>query len=126
MVRATQVYDVLAGVHEKKRDWRTDPTRNFFSAFSMTDRRARSVLGGNPPAWTKRMPKVADDIMELMVSVVVVEAVHGVMGGGESGVAGDIGHLILGLDMSELAVVCLGEAIPFRENSVDRIGVGPL
>ena len=66
------------------------------------------------------MPNMADDIAELIVSVVVVEdAVHGVMGGGDRGVAGDRGHLSLGLDVSSVGGACLGEGIPKRS------GVGP-
>lgn len=48
-----------------------------------------------------RIPKPDEAlIIELMVSVVVDDAVQGVMGGGDIGVDGERGHLNRGLDAS--------------------------
>lgn len=71
------------------------------------------------------MPKPDDDMMELMVSVVVDEAVPGVMGGGDRGVVGERGHLNRELGVSGGGAKP-GEDIPLRGESIDRAGVGPL
>lgn len=61
------------------------------------------------------MPKVADSMIELMVSAVVPEViVQGVMGRGDIGTVGESGHLNLGLDVSNIGGIILGEAIPNR------------
>lgn len=62
------------------------------------------------------MPKVPVDMAELIESIVLmVEAVHGVIGGGDIGVLGVKGHLILGLDVSSIEGAKTGEVIPTRE-----------
>lgn len=69
--------------------------RNFLSARSMVWRRVRSCLSVRRSAWMRRMPKGLGD-MGPEASVMVEEATEGVMGGGESGMPGDRGHLNLG------------------------------
>lgn len=59
-------------------------------------------------------------MLELIESLVlIVDAVHGVIGGGDSGRLGDRGHRNLGLDVSSMGGEKTGEVIPPRE-------VGPL
>lgn len=73
----------------------------------------------------RRIPNSDDGIMELMVSVVVDEAVQGVMGGGDSGVAGESGHLNLGLRGLN-AEPDPGDSTPICGESIVRTGEGPL
>jgi hypothetical protein len=54
-----------------------------------------SARGSTLPALTRRMPHEHEECAEFIVSVVVDVAVEGVMGGGDSVVAGVTGHLVL-------------------------------
>lgn len=73
--------------------------RNFFSARSMVWRSVLSCLSVSRSAWTRRMPNGLGD-MGPEASVMVDEAVEGVMGGGERGMPGDRGQRSLGPLMS--------------------------
>lgn len=84
--------------------WRNEvsyPIANFFSVLLKIELRIFSDLGWSSLVWMSRIPKPDEAlIIELMVSVVVDDAVQGVMGGGDIGVDGERGHLNRGLDAS--------------------------
>jgi hypothetical protein len=97
----------------------TYPRANFFSVLVNMALRIFSDLGLSSFVWMSRIPKPDDAfIMELIVSVVVDEAVQGVMGGGDKGVEGDRGHLNRGLDISS-AGTWPGEDSPLRGEPID-------
>jgi hypothetical protein len=98
----------------------TYPRANFFSVLANIEFSIFSDLGLSSLVWMSRIPKPDDAvIMELMVSVVVDEAVQGVMGGGDRGVEGDRGHFNRGLDISS-GGTWPGEDSPLRGESIDR------
>lgn len=83
--------------------------------------RAFSALGVSPLAWISRIPKWLAE-KEVVVLVVYEDAVQGVMGGGDRGVLGDNGHLILGLGDSSGAGTNLGDGqVVLPDRSTDLL-----
>lgn len=98
----------------------TYPRENFFSVLVNIELSIFSDLGLSSLVWMRRIPNPDDAvIIELMVSVVVDEAVQGVIGGGDNGVEGDRGHLNRGLVISS-GGTWPGDDNPLRGESIDR------